>query len=93
MLFCRGLGINLFSNHLDNLLTDNLVIQVESFQACNKLTRVGDLVFRYLLGILLTIMKEEVLKFLDLFQKSDGINFSGTKERWMSKLGLLALSS
>jgi hypothetical protein len=93
MLLSRCLGVDLSSNHLDNLLTNNFIVQVEALEACNQLSRVGNMILGDFLRILLTIILEKVIKLFYFPQKSDGIDFSSTKQWWMGKLRFLTLSS
>jgi hypothetical protein len=65
---CGCLGRDFFSDHLNNLLTDDLIVKVKTFKACNKLTRVHYIMSRDLLRLFLTVMLEKILKFFNLFK-------------------------
>jgi hypothetical protein len=76
VFFSRCLGVDLFSDHLNDLLTDNFIVQVESLETRNQLTGVGYVIFGDFLGIFFAVMYEQVLKLFNLFQQSDGIDLS-----------------
>ena len=79
MFFCRSLRHHFFSYHLDDLLSNDVIVKVKALQACNKLARCADLIFNSYCGLVFSIMLEEALQFLNFFEKSDGFYLSGSQ--------------
>lgn len=91
MLLRLGLNAHLAADHIDDLLTDDSVVQVKALKGGNQLARGGDLAG--LIGegecvLFISIRHVEALELLNFLEKSNGLDLSGTQEGWMSKLGL-----
>lgn len=91
MFFCWNLRHNFFSDHRYDLFSNDIIIKIEALYTCNKLAWGSNLIFNGNNSLILSIMLEETFKLVNFLKESNGFNFSGPQERWMSKLGFLTL--
>ena len=61
MLLGRCLSIDFSPYHLNNLLSNNLIVQIETLKASNKLPGVRNMILRDLFRFFFTVMLEKVL--------------------------------